>query len=444
MTESGAPPFDAKKCIAVLAFMQFVTPFSVQAYAPTLPLLIGVGLHQPELIGQLFSYFTIACILSFVVMGAALQRFSPRNLVLAALLMRAIAGILHSAGAVSLSSSTFPLVAIGRVLHGSTLATLSVTNSWVGMRIPVADRMTVISITGAALMCGLTMGPAVAGPIASLCPTVEMAYASPGLITTCSSLIALVGVCLYFDDIEALPSMHSRKAADEPPIPACKVWLLMATVFGTNLGGLSTESFTSLLLERWYNWEADDPRIATFWVPMGVTAMVGNIAFIKVMQKVNPSPLLLGSAALGLLFGTSMVPWSDLYSTVSSTWMTIAFTTWFLTGSFASTLAQATLSVTLPPSKQITFSFLNMCLAQVGRALGPILASTLFSRVDAWEASRRSEPMGVVAANAAMSLFLFLSVPLSLILPSCFYHLLFGPFLPIFKVVAMPSTVRVM
>jgi len=440
----GEKAYNARKCLNVLFLSQFLTPFSVQAYAPTLPLLIGVGLGKPALIATLYSFFTVACISSFIVMGIALQKVTIRSLLLGAYSLRLIAGLVHCAGAIDLSSSdAFKLVICGRVMHGLTLATLSITNSWVGVRLPAEERRNVIAKAGAALMGGVTFGPSVAGFVASLFSTPEGAYSSPGLITTATSLLVLAAIKCNFDDTSMLPMPTKAAAANEPPLPTLKVSLMCLIVAGTNLGGLSTESFTGLILERLYGWEADNPRISSFWTPFGVSVLVGNIFFVGIQQKINYAPLHTIQAVLTAYFCWTMIPWTNFSSAVPPSVFTTGFSVWFMMGAFASTMAQATLTVVLPPSKQVAFQFINMMLAQVARAVGPILATLCFTTIDKWIETNQMqdflntisspEPNGRVAANATMLLFVSMAFIFVYFVPLLFVGYLYGPLLPIFN-----------
>ena len=239
---------DKKWAFLYLVMVQGLTGGMVQVYVPTISILLAVDMAMPSAIMVVFGTFTTCCILSFMIFPVLLGFQSPRTVFMEALSLRCLSGLLHVIGVMT---TDLRLITASRLLHGLTQGTLSLVTSWIGTRIQTEHRMTWIAAVTVGLMVGLTSGAALGSAVAALCPTAQLAEASPGVLAAiCSGTLVLLSRSLFRDGSHMPKSSLNAGAEKQNPVPYATAYMCIVVVFGTNLGGLATEAFAGLLLQR--------------------------------------------------------------------------------------------------------------------------------------------------------------------------------------------------
>ena len=103
--------------------------------------------------------FAIVGILGYRAAGPMLQRFTTRQILIAALLIRIAAGALHVAAVTLPAAPPLVLLLASRSLHGLGAFTVPLASAYVGINVPVHDRIRYDTVSGGAEAIGALLGP---------------------------------------------------------------------------------------------------------------------------------------------------------------------------------------------------------------------------------------------------------------------------------------------
>mmetsp|Transcript_70367 Transcript_70367/g.139481 ORF Transcript_70367/g.139481 Transcript_70367/m.139481 type:complete len:504 (-) Transcript_70367:298-1809(-) len=380
-TESA---FNAKACYRILLFGNLLTPLDTQAPTPLLPLLLTVDMEKSvETVGAVFSSLTVASLLSFASMLVITKFMSPRRILLWDFAIRFISGALYTAALWVPGgwSGTMPLLYIARFVYGITLNSFALPSIWVGVREPVEERKAKIGGASAVLSMGIVFGPVWGSALASLFPTIWSGYQSTGYFTMIASTVLFLAVYLKFDDDAIMPQAPSAKPTSEAEQTEANrlSYLVNTTGISILLSAMGVmagfETLLGLAVYDSFHWRSSQALVA--WAGFGGSSLLSFMFIQPLLDKFNSAKLVaVGSVltflALGQInffdFGhpTALYAWFGGLLGISP------FMIIFI-------LQQSIPATQVPQHQQVMVGAYLQLMSQVGRGVGPIVATTFYS-----------------------------------------------------------------
>ena len=416
-------------CVTALVLNNFVTPLITMAFAPFAPILIVEELHYPAMAsGGIFSFLVVGIIFGFLSMPVLLAAMPVRTLLLGAHLIRIASGALWAAalylpGATSATAfdgvvqpdwTLLSLLYVSRLMYGFTSCTIGAAGAWVGWRCPAAWKARAVAMTQGALVVGMECGPLVGVGLEWASGGSMDGYRGLGSATIVASVIMIFIIQALLRDHNKLSepiefytedtSSTSTGAITEMNDPTQKArgrggagtdsrpteaeqkaystisFTVMVAMFAQNVsmtGGF--ESTIGLAIHEAYGFEgADGLRI---WVPWATTAIVFNVIIIPfLVDSFNPAQVCMIATFIssGTLLG---INWLDLSRPVP--WWWYCLDNIFINGyTIYSTLSFSILASRLPSTWQTSVNSKIPLVGQIGRAIGPAIAVSIFMQAD--------------------------------------------------------------
>lgn len=402
---------------------QIMTPLSTQAYVPLLPIMVTLELRlSATIVGQLLSCMTFGVVLSNAALTTLLRRYSPRSVLLSAYALRAAAGcfwslalILH--GRIPL----LPCLFLSRFMYGISLLSFSVTNPWIGIRLPVSDRPSALALASGFIVGGINLGPLVGNLISGISPTPRVSYVWVGWWTAASSAYLFLYHARNFSDAKILSGKADTASTNEKQ--NFRTWIValsvVATSFLTGFSNLAAfEATESLMLFDGYGWDA--AASARVFAPLGLlNLLVGMLVIPWTADNLNSAWL----ATLGFCSSAANlvnINWFDISEPVP---IHVFYMCIFGT-SLMPMLLNANLTainVRLPASIRVQVNNYFQFSTQVGRLLGAVPSAYIYTKAKELIHGRGG---GVNIERIYMSFpFFFQGVMLC-----CFFQELYGTF----------------
>jgi MFS family permease len=186
---------------SMLLIHVFATTMTTSNYLPTFALEIVQDLHQPaHMVAWLYATMTFSSIVGMALMPRWLERFETRFILTTLSTLRFSSGLLH---VIAISVASFPFqmpLLFGRLfLHGISLGTTVVANTWIAIRVPPTEVPRAIAMVTAASTLGVAFGPLLGNLFAAVEPSLSADDAAAGWSTATTSLMLMLITALYFE-----------------------------------------------------------------------------------------------------------------------------------------------------------------------------------------------------------------------------------------------------
>jgi len=404
---------EAQGCLLVLNLGQILTPLSTQAYTPLLPIYFTEFLGQSAAsAGGAFVTMTAAAFLGFGAMGPMLKALSTRNVLLILWICRVISGALHVLGVLLPPGSTLvmPFVYLSRALHGFSLFNLAISGTWAGTHLSVDDRKAPIQGQVSLMMIGIVTGPLFAAAIAGFMPNDALKYALPGILTIIFNSILVFATLAFFSDYDmmVMPGPSGSKPQEMNPKEKITANIVLLNSFMYTWGYLGTlEPTISLDVLSFFGWGAGENWRA--WIVFVVTTIFGmslGIVLPRYTNWMRISVLWWISKIIPFIF---IINWADFTKGVGMIQFFVSFAVFDL-GNSQGMHVLTYFSQNMPPASQIKYNQLSNALQQLGRAIGPFVATNVFAFAE--QAAPGSGPNWTLLLSLTLtSLPLIASVP---------------------------------
>lgn len=435
--QSQVPPvsFHMEKCLMMMKFNQILTPLTTQSYLPVAPLLITVGLQEsPQVFGQMIATTTCGIVIAFLGMIPLLSVLSTKQVLLSSYSLRILAGFLwmvplcFNVG----DAATMPLLFVSRFLFGLSLISFALPMAWIGVRMQVEDRPRNVAIMGGLIRLGIILGPPVGILIADLAPKGAplnlqlqgldtFAYASVGLFTIFVAFFLLILCFLFFDDDKLLtvdnPNEEHRPLSRETKLI---VVFNIISVFAFHLAFLAGfESTMTLQMYAAYEWGFHNSLQA--WIPFALFSFVFSIIIIPAaIENLNSAT----AATYGVVFAamsTAGINWFDFRMPVAP-WLFVAENMFANGFGLYGQVLNTRMSTSLPARLQVRMQSIVALVSQLGRAVGPVLATFVF------DISQRQIGGPGAGTNMSRVYMLLVGMPPCIVALSCFLTPVFGTY----------------
>lgn len=403
-------------CFSVLAINCLITPMSTQVALPLAPLLITTEMNQQAFVyGQMLFTMIFGAIISFATMPSLLKRMSVKTNLSACLVLRMFGGLLWLYGVLVSSKFSVAFLFASRFIHGLTLSTIAIPMVWVAVRTERSERPKQIARLIGLRLNGVILGPLVGSSFPLISPNAKWSYASVGVFAVVSSAILLILVLVYFDDEERVVS---KNVVEETAQPAWLLhrslrvaWVTVIAMFMLSCGYLGGfEATVSLQVLDAYEWKQSTSWQA--WLPIAVSSLLFNSWLSPLMiEKLSKLNILRVSILLIMAGGAVGIQWRDLTQPVPP-FAFLSATVLFNGFVLHNTLLQSTMVQQLPESQQATWQAKNALSGQLGRAIGPLLASKT------WDVSVASITGPGVGMNSSIIYMFVVVVGGNLLLPT--------------------------
>jgi len=302
-------------------------------------------------------------------MSPLLSKYSARKVLLLDYAIRIISGILWFFPVIyndALGDWAVPFLMASRFTYGLTLNSFAVPMSWVGVRMHKDQRPLWVARLFGLVLLGIVLGSG----MAVISPSKTFGYATPGLLAILGSAFLWLLTFIYFDDSEALvkPAMK-EEAADKGAITLA--WI---NVLGQFLGGCAFlagfESTISLQIYEAYGWWKA-------WAPFALSQLIFSVSISPyIIDRNNGCRVWLYSTVL-IALTLLGINWFDLSQPIPV--FLFVFENFCSNGIIMhSTFIQGQMTTRLPDAQQVKFQAISALAGQVGRAVGPVLATTVF------------------------------------------------------------------
>ena len=193
--------FPGPSSYSMLLLHVFATTMTTSNYLPTFALEIVQDLHQPaHMVAWLYATMTFSSIVGMALMPRWLERFETRFILTTLSTLRFSSGLLH---VIAISFASFPIqmpLLFGRLfLHGISLGTTVVANTWIAIRVPPTEVPRAIAMVTAASTLGVAFGPLLGNLFAAVEPSLSADNAAAGWSTATISLMLMIITALYFE-----------------------------------------------------------------------------------------------------------------------------------------------------------------------------------------------------------------------------------------------------
>jgi hypothetical protein len=371
--------------------------FAWSVHLPTLALLVvGPLASAPLMAGLMFASFALTSLLVSAVSPLLLQHLPPRTLILISCFMRMVSSVLNLAACdwartfeghghrpESAAARAIALLFGARLLHGISSVSFVVGHSWLDQMLPHDDntRAQAMARAHAATLMGTMLGPG-CGCVLAACNgaggTVAAARAASWAVILTQS-VQVAGIWRYFEiGASLLPSAHGLIGWDdidlllhEAVAPVCASGSLVLSA------SASIESSLSLVLSSAYGWEAKDAIASWFFysaiAPLAATSIVGRL------HRLSHTSGFVFALLCKLLGALLCVSWFDPHQVVGWINTLAGMLALGVGNSVALASLDALLTSSLHPSTHAKVARLLQLSCQVGRAIGPIVATSAFA-----------------------------------------------------------------
>lgn len=333
----------------------------------------ALGAHG-SLLGLMLASFSIAQLLTAPFLGQLSDRVGRRKVLLATCSMTMLCFLLYS------QAHSLPIMFASRIIAGISGANIGVAFAYIADVTTPENRGKGMGMVGAAFGVGFIMGPPLGAYL------VKLGNGGPLVLGLAAAGLALVNLFFVW---RFLPeSERSAPVASDAPrrnalvanwhnvIAALRVpslSLLIVLFFGSTFAFSNLESTFFLLLSHRWNMPQDHGALVLAWV--GVVSAFMQGYFIRIlMPRFGEANLMRFGYLLQvpvLLSIPFTPPWVPL--------MAGALLLGIATGA-ASPSTSSMISRTAPPTMQGSIFGITQSVGALGRVLGPLCGSTLFSQ----------------------------------------------------------------
>lgn len=364
---------------SMLLIHVFATTMTTSNYLPTFALEIVQDLHQPaHMVAWLYATMTFSSIVGMALMPRWLERFETRFILTTLSTLRFSSGLLH---VIAISVASFPFqmpLLFGRLfLHGISLGTTVVANTWIAIRVPPTEVPRAIAMVTAASTLGVAFGPLLGNLFAAVEPSLSADDAAAGWSTATTSLMLMLITALYFEKgnlVKTSPSVVEGEN-EHTGLPPTILAVLLFACFLNSMGTLGLESIVPLFLFDYYKLDGGGS------MPLYLILALSSLAATFVSRTFgSPSQLSdLATAGLALsLIGLGQVNWFNLTQGVTLTNLLMSVAAQAVSVTIVITSVISAMTLRTVPHRQAKLQAGVGMVVQIGRAVGPIFATELY------------------------------------------------------------------
>ena len=371
--------FPGPSSYSMLLLHVFATTMTTSNYLPTFALEIVQDLHQPaHMVAWLYATMTFSSIVGMALMPRWLERFETRFILTTLSTLRFSSGLLH---VIAIRVASFPFqmpLLFGRLfLHGISLGTTVVANTWIAIRVPPTEVPRAIAMVTAASTLGVAFGPLLGNLFAAVEPSLSADDAAAGWSTATTSLMLMLITALYFEKgnlVKTSPSVVEGEN-EHTGLPPTILAVLLFACFLNSMGTLGLESIVPLFLFDYYQLDGGGS------MPLYLILALSSLAATFVSRTFgSPSQLSdLATAGLALsLIGLGQVNWFNLTQGVTLTYLLVSVAAQAVSVTIVITSVISAMTLRTVPHRQAKLQAGVGMVVQIGRAVGPIFATELY------------------------------------------------------------------